>query len=563
MRVNRLALLTFFIALFALTIFGQEAVVTLLPYDGNVNTLLQEQIKADTAATHGMLPNRVYELQRGQVYCANAIFVVLKGTTLRLRAAAGEGAKPKIYLLETGTGSNPTYPPGYFVRLNGGSVELKDLCLAGFYEWEPDRVNTVQGCLIGTTSASESIVVDGCILSNTNGNHIRTDQSVKKVKVTNTIFANMGALTRSNLGAGKGLDLRDVAIDSLILVNNTFVNYQDRAIRHYTTDPTKGPIRYALIDHNTFVNGMGFHGLFSLGNVGNEIIITNNLFVDAFALGEDSTDGTRAAEWANTGEVYPNGNNKITWIFSTPNDSTRWTVRNNFYTISDSGWAFLNDFGFGPAEPLSDHIKNRLGTAASQAFTYIPNFKLQERPRLMTNMMRWYESPEGGNKTKNTPSDKFVVALHDYDRRLLEYYEDTLDCSYLATEIVYNSATYGYPVGDLNWFPDLKVKWENGESLVGIAEVVRTEPTKFKLHQNYPNPFNPITTIAFDIEKSGFTTLTIYNLLGQVVAKPIAKQLAAGTHYYTFNASALPSGIYFYALETAGQVQIRKMMLLK
>ena len=563
MHVRRLALVMIFTALFALTLFGQEAVVTLLPYDGTANTLLQEQIKADTTTTHGMLANRVYELQRGQVYGANAIFVVLPGTTLRLRAAAGEGKKPVIYLLETGTGNNPTYPPGYFVRLNGGSVELKDVCVAGFYEWEPERLNTVQGGLIGTTSASESIVVDGCILSNSNGNHIRTDQSVKKVQVSNTIFANMGALTRSNLGAGKGLDLRDVAIDTLTLVNNTFVNYQDRALRHYTTDPTKGPIRYALIDHNTFVNGMGFHGLFSLGNVGNSITITNNLFVDGFALGEDSTDGTRAAEWANTGEYYPNGRSKIQWIFSTPNDTTQWQIRNNFYTISDSGWAFLNDFNFGPGEPLSDHIKNRLGTAADQAFTYVQNFKLVAAPRLMTNMMRWYEDPNGGNKTKNTPSDKFVVALHDYDRRLLEYYHDTLDCAYPTTDLAYGAATYGYPVGDLNWFPTLKEKWENGEVLVGITEQVTTEPTKFGLHQNYPNPFNPVTTITFAIEKSGYTTLSVYNLLGQVVAKPIASKLTVGTYNYVFDAGALPSGVYFCVLESAGKVSVRKMLLLK
>lgn len=562
MHGKRLAILMVVIALAGLT-YGQEAVVTLLPYDGNTNTLLQEQIKADTAATHGMLPNRVYEVQRDQVYCANATFVVLPGTTLRIRAAAGAGKKPVIYLLETGTGTNPTYPPGYIFRLNGASIELKDICIVGYYEWEPERVNTVQGCLIGTTAASEAIIVDGCVLSNTNGNHIRTDQSVKRVKVTNTIFANMGALTRSNLGAGKGLDLRDVAIDVLTLVNNTFVNYQDRAVRHWTTDPTKGPIRYALIDHNTFVNGMGFHGLLSLGNVGNEIIITNNLFVDAFALGEDSTDATRAAEWANTGEVYANGNNKITWIFSTPNDSTRWRVENNYWTVSDSGWAFLNDFGFGPAEPLSDHIKARLGTAAPKAFTYLANFKLANTPRLMTNMMRWYESPEGGNKTKNTPSDKFVVALHDYDRRLVEYYRDTLDCSYPTTALAYTGASYGYPVGDLNWYPTLKEKWESGEVLVGIAEVTKTKPSQFMLAQNYPNPFNPVTTISFVLEKSGYTTLTIFNLLGQVVARPIARQLAAGTHQYVFDASALPSGVYFYALESAGKVNVRKMLLLK
>ncbi|MCI0552987.1 MAG: hypothetical protein L0287_18720, partial [Anaerolineae bacterium] len=194
-------------------------------------------------------------------------------------------------------------------------MELSDICIVGYYELEPERVDGVQGGLINTNAVGSSIIIDGVVFSNINGQHVRTGSNAVKVSVTNSIFANMGALTTSNLGAGKGLDLREATIDTLIIQNNTFVNYQDRAIRHYNfSNPSAGtgPIQYGLIDHNTFINGMGFHGLISLGNVGNEIHVTNNLFVDGFALGEDSTDATRAAEWANTGETYGNGGNRIT-----------------------------------------------------------------------------------------------------------------------------------------------------------------------------------------------------------------------------------------------------------
>ncbi len=469
MRYMKFGIVIFVFLLAATSLYSQEIVVTLLPYDGTNATFVNAQIVADTVAAGGMSADRVYEFQRDQYYYANALFTVPNGKTLRLRAAIGAGEKPIIYLWETGTGTNPTRPPGYFVVLNGGNIEVKDICIAGFYEWEPERVSGVQGCLIRNTAAGSSIVLDGVIFSNTNGNHVRTEQNVAKVKIINSIFANMGALTTSNLGAGKATDLRDVRVDSLILLNNTFVNYQDRAIRHYTIDPTKGVIDYALIDHNTFVNGMGFHGLFSLGNVGSSINITNNLFVDAFALGEDSTDATRAAEWANTGEIYSNGNNRITWIFSTPNAVTQWNITNNFFTISDSGWAFLNDFGFGPASPLSYHINSKLGADSVNAFTYDEDLTLVNIPRLMTNEMRWYEDPAGGNKTKNTPTDKFVVARDDMDRRMIEFYRDTLDCTYPTTSVTYTGAQMGYPVGDLNWYPELKVQWEQGAPLLSIV----------------------------------------------------------------------------------------------
>ena len=440
-----LSILTFVVLLCTSYSFGQEAVYNLVPFSGDTTTFINWQIIADTTATGGLLPNRVYELQRGQVYLMNRIFTVLTGETMRLRAAAGSGAKPIVYLWEQGIGGTPTRPPGNMFVLNGANLEMKNICVAGFYEPEPDRVDGVQGGLINTTAIGSSITLDGVILSNINGQHVRTGQNSNKVEIRNSIFANMGALTTSNLGAGKGIDLREVTLDTLIIVNNTFVNYQDRAIRHYNfSNPTTGtgPIKYGLVDHNTFINGMGFHGLFTLGNVGYDMVITNNLFVDGFGLGEDSTDATRTAEWANTGELYPNGNNRITWIFSAPNDSTDWTVSNNFYSVSTEGQAWLDDnhFGWGPfgrASQLSWHINSRLGADSVNAFTNEDNLALNNIPNLMTNMMTWYQNPAGGDRTKNTPGSTFNRLTDDYDRRVIQYYRDTLNAAYPTTAAAY------------------------------------------------------------------------------------------------------------------------------
>lgn len=88
-------------------------------------------------------------------------------------------------------------------------------------------------------------------------------------------------------------------------------------------------------------------------------------------------------------------------------------------------------------------------------------------------------------------------------------------------------------------------------------------PTQFSLNQNYPNPFNPSTKISFTLGKAGYTTLSIYNVLGQKVAMPISKDLAAGNHEISFNASRLNSGIYFYKLESGNYTAMKKMMLVK
>jgi hypothetical protein len=556
--------------LFCSASYSQESIVQLIPYNGDTLSYVNWQVIADTTLTGGLLPNRVYELVRDGIYLMNRTLTIPNGKKLHIRAAAGSGKRPLIYLWESGTGGTPTRPPGNFVVLNGAELELRDICIAGYYEPEPDRVDGVQGGLINTTAVGNTIVIDGVVLSNINGQHVRVGNNSKKVQVTNSIFANMGALTTSNLGAGKGLDLREAAIDTFIIENTTFVNYQDRAIRHYNfSNPQAGTgnLGYCKINHNTFANGMGFHGLLSLGDLGSRAIITDNLFVDGFALGEDSTDGVRTFEWANTGEIYPNGNNRITWIFSHPNDTTQWTVKNNYYTVSTAGQAWLDDnhFGFGPfgeASPLTWHINSKLGADSVNAFKKENGLTLNNIPSLMTTMMTWYEDPTGGNRSKNTPGSVFDKMTDDYDRRLIQYYRDTLSAAYSTSALAYTGAQGGFPAGDLNWFPTKKAEWELWV-VTDIYDDINSVPTTFKLNQNYPNPFNPSTRISFTLESAGKTTLTVYNILGQKVATLLSQDLLAGYHEVNFNASNLASGVYLFKLDSGDFSAVKKMMIMK
>lgn len=544
--------------------FAQN-VLKLKPYDGTSATYLMAQIKADTAANKGILADRVYELEANGVYVNTEVFNVAAKYTMKIRGASG-GKKPIIYQYPTGTGTSPQNPPGNLFVLVGGSLQMTNIAVAGFFEPIADYLSNVQGGLINTTGAGSSIIIDKCIFNNINGQHIRTGSATVKVKVTNTIFGNMGALSTSNFGAGKALDLREVSCDSLVLVNNTFVNYQDRVIRHYNfSNPLAGTggIKFGLIDHNTFVNGMGFHGLLSLGNVGKSMIIRNNLFVDAFAAGEDPTDATRSAEWANTGEKYSNGNNRMMWIFSAPNDTTKWIVKNNTYHVSSEGQKFFDEHKNEPitvGSPLSWHINKRLGADSTKAFTK-SSVTFTNTPALMTNLMRWYVDPAGGNKTKNTPSSLWVASLHDMDRKPITYYRDDFNASYSTTSTAYSAGEKGFPVGDLNWFPTKKTEWEKA----GGTDVVpsATIPTDFSLQQNYPNPFNPTTRITFNLPKNSIVNLSVYNLLGEKVATVVNEELGAGVHAYNFDGSRLSSGAYFYKLDTDQISLTKKMMLVK
>jgi len=100
---------------------------------------------------------------------------------------------------------------------------------------------------------------------------------------------------------------------------------------------------------------------------------------------------------------------------------------------------------------------------------------------------------------------------------------------------------------------------------VDVITAVSQNPTIpcFQLFQNYPNPFNPTTTIEFSLPERSFVKLTIYNALGQEVAVLVNEEKQAGIHRLVWNASAYPSGIYFYRLETSKFVETKKMILMK
>lgn len=99
-----------------------------------------------------------------------------------------------------------------------------------------------------------------------------------------------------------------------------------------------------------------------------------------------------------------------------------------------------------------------------------------------------------------------------------------------------------------------------------ITSVNETEsvPIEFKLYPNYPNPFNPSTKIEFTVVKKGMTSLKIYNILGQEVATLFSADAQPGKKYSAeFNAGSLSSGVYFSVLQSSGQRQIQKMVLMK
>jgi hypothetical protein len=101
------------------------------------------------------------------------------------------------------------------------------------------------------------------------------------------------------------------------------------------------------------------------------------------------------------------------------------------------------------------------------------------------------------------------------------------------------------------------------EGTSSVEQLGSTIPNGFKLEQNYPNPFNPSTKINFSIPEASFVSLKIFNSIGEEIERLVAEELSAGKYKYDWNAINIPSGIYFYGLQTENFTETKKMILIK
>jgi hypothetical protein len=91
----------------------------------------------------------------------------------------------------------------------------------------------------------------------------------------------------------------------------------------------------------------------------------------------------------------------------------------------------------------------------------------------------------------------------------------------------------------------------------------KSVPSEMLLQQNFPNPFNPSTTITYHISEHTNVLLRVFDILGREVMVLVNQDMTPGTYHSVFNASNLPSGVYFYQISTASETSTRTMIISK
>ena len=161
------------------------------------------------------------------------------------------------------------------------------------------------------------------------------------------------------------------------------------------------------------------------------------------------------------------------------------------------------------------------------------------------------------------PSPEKLVPVDTIDWYGYKYVGIWRDKSDLSTNLLKGFAVRRLPSALLDsggiYVDDIQV---NGE-VTGLNGNDMVQPGSFGLFQNYPNPFNPTTVIRYQLPAVSHVTVRVYDTLGRVVAIMVDEKQDSGIHTVNFDASKLPSGIYFYHLTADNYSAVKKMVVIK
>ncbi len=560
--------------------------ITALPV-GNINNVINGDTLAGAVRAH---PNRVYRLNRGSIYQVTQPILVVGN----LHVIATEGTTRPPVLAPAILSDNSSIDHFFELRGKGGHVEISNLYLLSI---RADQVQLGWSAGIRIQADSVFLKLRGVVFDAFTEAGVRVYAQWTKLDVQDCMFRNFQH-SSSYFGGQPYMTDAPNHLDTVKFVNNTFfcTNSYLWSIRGYDVK--------SIFNHNTMVYGVVNP---FLTRQASNTHVTNNIFYAMHAYGGIPQHIWEAwfLNWPDTAaspivqlrdsctykgqtvtgpEAYRDSANGVTAAMLNAALRTDRFV-NNVYFFPQK----LTDFYQAWNDTVTIYDSLALPYAGTMARVkrtltmarFINDFVQWEidslfpvRSPLISIKDNWVDDP-GFNSAITNHLDSLLhyirnIGLQQFDRTWFfnptgALYPPTWPLpevlSYGNT-MMQTAATDGYPMGDLNWFPDKKAQWI-AAGLDGVAEMPKELPVTYSLDQNFPNPFNPSTQISYTVPKAGIVQLTVYNMLGQKVATLVDGAVPAGHHTATFHAGNLASGVYFYRLETVGFSSTMKMLLLK
>ncbi|MCI0515705.1 T9SS type A sorting domain-containing protein [candidate division KSB1 bacterium] len=518
-------------------------------------------IEGDTTATGARInPNRIYKLEAGKVYYLNGPLTTT-AYHLRLIGEKPTAAKrPAVIMPGVRQDGSVT---DHMLRLNGDFTfkNIYFMCMA------PNGANHGDENMAAIYPDNVRGIIDGCYFEQNRVILFGFFGKMAKVYAHNNYIRNCHQLGVGWWNGGRFIWIWDAAADTVEIVNNTWVN---NACYLYT-DRDRGT-NYVKIEHNTCLNNCGF--VFFLHTLTNASI-SNNIFYNVQFVGEDGRDGAEYKGGWNDYDGLPasvisldtltgKGNFKLA-PFAEADRVIK--VNNNSNYVDPQIIATQDAVGYlVKTEWMNSRTAGMFADNTTWPGLETTNSLLGEDPGFLVNPTVMDSILDYIKVAKDWAPAKTWAYPPDGKPAYVPDWPIPENLTYTNAKLL-TAADGGFPLGDLNWFPDKKKAWENWVTKVNEKDTKIT-PVDFTLKQNYPNPFNPKTTITFTLKNNEHVSLNVYNVLGQKVQTLLDKNMQIGLHQISWNAvdatgKQMPNGVYYYRLETESQSATKKMILMK
>lgn len=552
---------------------------TLVVYSSGAS--LDEIINGDTTAA-GVQAHSVYKL-----VSLDTTYIFLGPVSVKsnLTVIGVKGADGRPPCIQSGVLQDGSLPYYLFV-MNGNNTKgvFKNLYLTGLAP--NNTINQLNvngiGAFIQVSGDYTKLAVDNVIFEDWPENAISYSGNWCDFLITNCKFRNMVSATQWYSGEGLRNQNNNAITDSIVMRNNTFL-----AINAYAACPvTSVYTKYFEFTHNSIL--LTFQNPFWIFNV-TDAKINNNLFYANWtgAITKEEYYGYWDQLWSiEVGSLVDLDTLDIAKAkFFDPADSAsaniRWLaeakrtieVKNNVYfwpkAITDF-WTAWNDTAHVDSLILPLWMNNRTMGMFNDK-THWPGLvqsgNMEADPGFGPSIDKVFENNTGNGvgilqyftdiRTNTASTD-----IYGYQPQSISGSNwipqwplpEMADMQYTNTALK-TYATDGKPVGDPGWFTG------------GYTAVLKSgiqAPSKFELYDAYPNPFNPSTNIKFNLSRSGYVSLKVFNVLGQLVKTVMDNaQMNKGTHEVNLSMDNFSSGIYFYMLSEGNQQITKKMILMK
>lgn len=294
--------------------------------------------------------------------------------------------------------------------------------------------------------------------------------------------------------------------------------------------------------------------------------------------------GTSAYQWFGTMSVAPNGRIDVIWLDTRDNPGTFLSAL--YYSNSKDG-----GITWSPNEKLSDYFdphvgwpqQNKMGDYFDMVsdingaylswaatfnneqdvyYSFITDTTIVPVELISFNassdgkevILNWSTATELNNQMfevqRSLEGSDFATIGFVYGKGTTTERQD-----YIYSDKILADGKYCYRLKQIDYLGHYEYS--------DIIEIELRAFNSYLLEQNYPNPFNPLTTIGYGIKEKSNVKISVLNSIGEEVALLVNEEKESGYHTVEFNASNLPSGVYFYRLQAGSFIESKKMLLIK